>query len=384
MIKNLIYTFSTIANPYKVLGINKGASIQEIKSAYYKLAQLYHPDKNNAKDAAKMFTQVNNAYEILSDENKKRMYDTCGVQDDNSNEQDFEDELRGNANGYQQKAKRKQSKGKYYSKFHQAEYETIFNEFDQFFQQKHGKKKAYYAKKKGDDIKLGLKLSFKDSVFGGKHLLSYRRQKTCDTCKGSRCAPGKSAQKCFSCGGSGWLFYVDGGSSMEVKCNNCDGWGKVVRDPCLVCEGSGIVEKEFDVEIELPKGIQNGTIIRQTRYGHASKYSGEPGDLLIEVEVEEDNTLRRDGNNIISELELSVSEMVLGCKKQIQTIWGALEISIPGAQQPRTKLQIPQYGIQYGQSQWKKGDHIVILNLEIPQQLNERTKQLYYELLKQL
>ncbi|CAD8188047.1 unnamed protein product [Paramecium pentaurelia] len=183
-----------------------------------------------------------------------------------------------------------------------------------YFNKNMVKRKHIIHKKKGYDIKLDLKLSFKNFVIGGKHQLYYGRQKICKTCKGSRCVPGKQAQKGFSCCGSGWLFYIERESSFEVICNNCDGWEKVVRDPYYIYQGSGIVKKEYDIEIELTKGIQNGTIIRQIRYGHASQYSGEPRDFLIEVEdeVEEDNTLRRDGNNIISELDLSVSEMLLG------------------------------------------------------------------------
>ncbi|CAK92137.1 unnamed protein product (macronuclear) [Paramecium tetraurelia] len=192
MIKKLFYTFSTISNPYKVLGINKGASQQEFKQAYYNQAQHCPPDNNSQKDAAIMFTQVNNAYEIRQDDvimflNKRKIYDTC----DNSNDQDFKDELRGNSNCYQQKARRKQSKGKYYSKFHLAEYKSIFNEFDQFLHQKHGIKRAYYEKKKIDDIQLEFKLSFPDTVFGGKHKLQQRVQKSCETY--NRCVSGQSA-----------------------------------------------------------------------------------------------------------------------------------------------------------------------------------------------
>lgn len=172
--------------------------------------------------------------------------------------------MRGN-----RKSTGKKKKSQYYSKFYSEDYDSIFSEFDKFFQQKHGKRKAYHAKKKGEDVKMAIKLKFKEALFGTQKSISYQRQKTCDSCSGSRAAPNSAPQKCYTCGGSGWLTYVDHGSSMDVKCKNCDGWGKVVRDPCKKCKGEGVTEVTQDRQIDIPRGVNVGTVIRLGGAGNA-------------------------------------------------------------------------------------------------------------------
>lgn len=322
--------FSTASNPYRILGLQKGCSESEIKQAYYRLAQEYHPDKNSAPDAVKKFNQVKDAYEILQDKQKRKMYDSCGY--DHEFEQQFS------------KKKTKNTSGKYTRARNTDDYKWIFEEFDAFFTERHGPTQRQ-RKQKGDDIKLNLTLTFKEGIFGLEKEVSFKKLVVCRKCKGTRSMDGYTAQKCYTCGGSGSLWYAEESRKVEVKCGNCKGYGKVVKKECQACEGEGMQLVEVREKVRIPQNVSSGQMLRKVNSGNTSLNGGANGDLIIHLSVEDDVLYSREGNNIVSTLALSVAEAMLGTTKRVETIWGKVEVVVPGLTQPDARLSIPQMGI---------------------------------------
>lgn len=352
---------------YEVLGLSKGASAQEIKKAYRKLSKQYHPDINKAPDADEKFKEITEAYEVLSDDNKKAQYDQFG-------HAAFEQGGAGGFGGF----------GGFGGGFSGADFEDLGDIFSSFFGGG-GRRRNPNAPRQGEDLLQRLNISFNDSVFGTKKTIKLRKEVTCETCNGSGAKDSSSVSTCTTCHGSGVETYVQstvfGQVQSQRTCSTCSGTGKIIKDKCAHCFGKGYNNKEVEYEVDIPAGIKTGQRVRLQGKGGPGVNGGPAGDLFIEVIVSEDRYFHREGDDIYTELELSPAQAALGAKIDVRTLTGEIELTVPAGTQHGRKFKLTGKGVKnvmgYGM-----GDHYIIAIIRIPKDLSKREKELYEELAK--
>lgn len=352
---------------YEVLGLSKGASAQEIKKAYRKLSKQYHPDINKAPDADEKFKEITEAYEVLSDDNKKAQYDQFG-------HAAFEQGGAGGFGGF----------GGFGGGFSGADFEDLGDIFSSFFGGG-GRRRNPNAPRQGEDLLQRLNISFNDSVFGTKKTIKLRKEVTCETCNGSGAKDSSSVSTCTTCHGSGVETYVQstvfGQVQSQRTCSTCSGTGKIIKDKCAHCFGKGYNNKEVEYEVDIPAGIKTGQRVRLQGKGGPGVNGGPAGDLFIEVIVSEDKYFHREGDDIYTELELSPAQAALGAKIDVRTLTGEIELTVPAGTQHGRKFKLTGKGVKnvmgYGM-----GDHYIIAIIRIPKDLSKREKELYEELAK--
>ncbi|MBF0715115.1 molecular chaperone DnaJ [Gemelliphila palaticanis] len=352
---------------YEVLGLSKGASSQEIKKAYRKLSKQYHPDINKAPDADEKFKEITEAYEVLSDDNKKAQYDQFG-------HAAFEQGGAGGFGGF----------GGFGGGFSGADFEDLGDIFSSFFGGG-GRRRNPNAPRQGEDLLQRLNISFNDSVFGTKKTIKLRKEVTCETCNGSGAKDSSSVSTCTTCHGSGVETYVQstvfGQVQSQRTCSTCSGTGKIIKDKCAHCFGKGYNNKEVEYEVDIPAGIKTGQRVRLQGKGGPGVNGGPAGDLFIEVIVSEDRYFHREGDDIYTELELSPAQAALGAKIDVRTLTGEIELTVPAGTQHGRKFKLTGKGVKnvmgYGM-----GDHYIIAIIRIPKDLSKREKELYEELAK--
>ena len=343
---------------YEVLGLQKGASDDEIKKAYRSLAKKYHPDINKEPGAEEKFKEINEAYDTLSDPDKKARYDQYGFDDPT---QGFGGAGQGGFGGF-------------------GGFEDIIN---QFFGGG-GRSRNSNGPRQGRDIEKSMSITFEEAVYGCKKKIRLTVDEECIHCGGSGAQSKNDFKTCPKCGGRGRVIMrqqsIFGYTQTEAVCPDCGGRGKIITKKCPECNGKGKVRRTKDVEVTIPAGMQTGMTLRMEGYGEAGVNGGPNGDLYINFQCGEHNQFKRDGLDIILTIPLSISQATLGDTIEVPTIDGNVSLKIPAGTQPNTKLRLRGRGTKNPKGGSVRGDQYVICNIIIPQSLSAEEKKLFEQL----
>ena len=365
---------------YKILGQNKGANSKDVKKAFVKLAQQYHPDRNPSADAKEKFKDITEAYETLSNEKKKSMYDQFGMDaNDQVNMGDMGGNPFGNMGGmgdfFNQAGMGGGGRG--------ASFEDVFKDFDDFFGMggMGGRSGRSERTIKGQDIFLNQQISFEEAVFGCQKEISYQRRGTCPTCNGSKCKPGTSPTKCGACGGKGYVNYRQGLMSIQMVCSKCKGTGEVIRNPCPTCKGTGVASMTSREKINIPKGINNGQNLRISSKGNQSENGGPAGDLIIKIAVQKDPYFTRDGFDIYTNAYISIPQAVLGTQIDVKTQEGMQKVEVKAGTEHGSKTKLRGKGVsKLAPNNHLKGDHYIVFKQMVPKNVSPEQKKIYEDL----
>ncbi len=336
---------------YEVLGVSKGADENEIKRAYRKMAMKYHPDRNaDNKDAEEKFKEVNEAYEVLSDPEKRNLYDQFGHAGVNQNQ--------GGA-GFEG-----------FSGF--SGFEDIFG--DLFGG---GSSRRRNGPRRGADIRVDITLKFKEAAFGTKKDIEFLRTEECSACEGKGAKAGTGTHTCSKCNGKGEIRYSQRGFFGETiqvqQCDACKGRGEIFDTPCPTCKGHGKVRKKKKMSIDIPAGVDSGNILTLRGEGQMGSKGGPRGDVKVVIRVEDDKEFERDGNHIVSDLHISFAQAALGAEVIVSTLDGKVKYKINPGTQAGTVFRLKGKGIQvlngYG-----RGDHFVKVIIDVPRNLTDEQK----------
>lgn len=350
---------------YEVLGVDKGADAGTIKKAYYKLAKQYHPDTNPGdKVAEEKFKEANEAYEILSDSDKRAKYDQFG-------HAAFDPSMGGGDGGFG-------GFGGGFGGF--GDFGDLGDILGGMFGGGFGGggRQRRNGPIPGDDIGASVSISFEEAAFGVKKDISYNRICRCGECNGSGAAKGSSPETCTVCHGSGQVRRVQrmGGMSFQstAPCDSCRGTGKIIKNPCSKCRGQGMVRENKKLTVSIPAGIDHGERIALRGQGNDGKNGGPAGDLIISISVKPHNIFERDGYNIYCEVPLTVAEATLGAEIDVPTLKGNEKYTVPEGTQPGTKFTMRGKGIPFVNGNGRCGDLIFRVQVEIPKGLNDKQK----------
>lgn len=346
---------------YEVLGVSKGASEEEIKKAYKKLARKYHPDMNPGdKEAEEKFKEVNEANEVLSDPEKKARYDQFGFA---GVDPSYGAGAGGGAYGA----------GGF-------DFGDLGDIFGSFFGGGFGggRRTNPNAPQRGESIRMSIAISFEEAAFGCEKAVTVERYETCDTCHGNGCAPGTSPEVCPDCHGTGTV-QVRRQTPMGVfatssPCPKCGGKGRIIHQPCKDCRGSGMVRKKKTIQASIPAGIDNGQTISIRGQGNAGKNGGPAGDLLITITVRPHELFRREGTSVLCEAPITFTQAVLGAELEIPTIDGKVKYTLPEGTQSGTTFRLKGKGIPSINGRGR-GDQYVTVYIETPKNLNKEQKE---------
>ncbi|MBR3299053.1 MAG: molecular chaperone DnaJ [Clostridia bacterium] len=358
---------------YEVLGVAKTASDDEIKSAYRKLAKKYHPDLNPGDKAAEAsFKEINEAYEVLSDKDKRAKYDQFGhaAFDPNAG---F-----GGGGGFGG-----------FSGFSGSGFSGSFDGFGDILNSMFGggfggaRSANPNAPMQGDDLRYNLTIAFDEAAFGAKKEISYRREEKCSVCSGTGAKPGSKTSTCTRCGGTGQVRVQQNtlfGSMMSQRaCDACGGTGKIIEQPCDSCKGSGRTSKVIKVNVTIPAGIDDGQTIRIGGKGGAGYNGGPDGDLLVTIRVKEHKQFIREGYDLYTNLSIPITTAVLGGEVKVPTLTGDVKYNIPAGTQSGTTFRLRDLGVQKLRQQGK-GDLYVNVTVDIPKHLTEEQRELFEKL----
>jgi len=338
---------------YEVLGVSKNASDQEIRSAYRKLAIKYHPDKNPGdRIAEENFKEAAEAYSVLSDTDKRARYDHYGHSG-----------LQGGFSGFDP------------ATF--GDFGDILGEFFGFGDLFGGRRRG--GPERGSDLRYDLKISFREAAFGLKTKIKIPRQDTCGECGGRGTAKGKSPVVCPACHGAGQVRYQQGFFSISRSCGQCNGAGKIIRDPCETCHGQGRVRREKVLEIKIPAGVDNGARLRIQGEGEAGTQGGPPGDLYVVIYLEEHPFFQRQGNSIYCQVPIGISQAVLGGEITVPTLEGEEKVKVPEGTQSGSVFRLRNKGI-VSLGERGRGDQFVTVNVIIPSRLTREQRRIFEEL----
>ena len=351
---------------YDILGVSKDASAQEIKRAYRRLAKKYHPDHNSDPDAEKKFKEVREAYEVLSDENKRKAYDTYG---------------HAATDGFNPFAG-----GSGFSGFGDMPFDVndIFETFfgGGFSSKSWGATNEKSTSQKGQDIRYRVEIDFLDAIHGTVLEFKIKKNIRCDACDGTG-SETKKRVPCPQCQGSGTVRSVKqtifGQVAVDQVCSQCNGLGTVPEKVCKVCNGTGLVSKSVDQKIKIPAGSYDGMVLRFKEAGDQS-INGVPGDLYIELVVNPDARFDRKGFDIYSSKEISMYDAALGAIVDIETVWGTVKLKIPAGTQSGQIFKIKDKGAPILGKSNQFGDHFVKITVKIPTKLSRKERKMLAEL----
>ncbi|MEH7384056.1 molecular chaperone DnaJ [Bacillus sp. JJ1521] len=342
---------------YEVLGVSKNASKDEIKKAYRKLSKKYHPDINKEADAADKFKEITEAYDSLTDDNKRAHYDQFGHTDPNQG-------FGGFGGG--------------------SDFGGGFG-FEDIFSSIFGggtRRRDPNAPRQGADLQYTMTLQFEEAVFGKETDIEIPREEECSTCHGSGAKPGTSPEQCSHCGGSGQINVEQNTAFGRIVnrrvCHHCSGTGKFIKDKCSTCSGSGKVKKRKKIHVKIPAGIDDGQQLRVSGQGEPGVNGGPPGDLYVVFHVRSHEFFERDGDDIYCEMPLTFAQAALGDEVEVPTLHGKVKLKIPAGTQTGTKFRLRGKGVPnvrgYGQ-----GDQHIHVRVITPTKLTEKQKQLLRE-----
>ena len=361
---------------YEVLGVSKTATDEELKKAYRKLAKKYHPDANpdNKEEAEAKFKEVNEAYETLSDPQKRRMYDQFG----HNGPQGF-----GGAGG-------PFGGGNYYSYTSSgfdgfSDFGDLGDIFSSFFG---GGARAgarqQRGQRKGADLNLNLEITFEEAFLGVEKQISITRPETCDVCHGSGAKPGTTVTKCAVCNGTGTVKQVQntilGQMQTTRTCTNCHGTGEVIKEPCDNCKGKGTVRKQPKIRVKIPAGIDDNQTVVLKGEGEPGEKGGPKGDLYITVRIKRSNVFTRQGTTVSCEIPITITQATLGANLKIPMVDGSTEIyTIPEGTQTGTKFTIRERGFKSLNSN-SRGNFVFTVVVQTPKRLNKEQRELIEKL----
>ena len=338
---------------YEILGLKRDAAPEEVKKAYRQAALKYHPDRNPGdKEAEENFKMASEAYEALSDPEKRQRYDRFG-----------EAGLTGT--GFH----------------HFTDVEDIFASFGDIFQDFFGfgpSRRARTRTQRGHDLSVELELSFEEACFGIERAIDVKKQERCDSCHGSGMAPGSSRKTCPHCRGSGQVGRSQGFFTITSTCPQCDGMGSVISDPCHDCHGEGRKLRHRKLTVKVPPGVDDGTRLILQGEGEAGLEGGAAGDLYVFLGVRPHESFRRDGYNIYSEEQVSFVTAALGGEIEVETLHGKTKVRVPRGAETGDTVIIDEAGVPHLKSK-KRGDHVVKLIVKMPKHLTPKQEELLKE-----
>ena len=349
---------------YEVLGVGKSASTDEIKRSYRRLAMKYHPDKNpDNKEAEEKFKECAEAYEVLSDQDKRKRYDQFG-----------HDGLRGMGM-------------RDYSHMKWQDIGSIFEDMfgvDDFLGDIFGRRGARTRRagpSRGYDLETSVELTLNEIAKGTEKTIEFTRQDLCPECSGTGCAKGKSPNRCSTCGGTGQVARGGGFFQMVSSCPNCRGSGQVITNPCKKCKGTGKTPKKRVVSIKIPRGVHEGQGIRVASEGEPGRAGGPRGDLYCYVRVKPHEFLLRDGNNLIAVVPISFTQAALGATIDVPSLNGTKQLKIPTGTQYGSVFRIKEQGLPDIRT-GRTGDQLVQITIETPAKLSPEQQELLREFAK--
>lgn len=339
---------------YQILGLEHGASLEEVKKAYRRLSKELHPDKHKGdKDVERRFKEVNEAYEVLGDPQKKQMYDQFGTVGGPGMGSGFEG----------------------FSGFGSGDFSGFADIFESFF----GGGARRKSSKRGEDIEVRLTVDFHDAVTGAKRDIGLTKMVRCADCGCAGTAKGSRMISCSDCGGTGQVTRQQqsffGTIAQRFVCARCNGSGEVPEQVCASCSAEGRKEEKTTVSIHIPAGIQDGQTLRMRGEGNAGRQGAESGDLYVHIAVKPDRRFMRDGDDIRSEITLSVIDAILGTQVDVETVHGPVELTIPEGTQPEQVFRLKGKGMPVTGTS-RRGNHYVTVHVEIPKKLSRREREL--------
>jgi len=336
---------------YDVLGVDRSAAADEIKKAYRKKAIAFHPDRNpDDAEAEEKFKEAAEAYEVLSNPEKRDIYDRMG-----------HDGLKNNGFGGFEG------------------FDDIFSNFGDIFGDIFGFSGGRGRQARGSDIRYDLELTFVEAAFGVSKEVTRIARVSCDTCDGSGGAPGSHPETCSHCGGRGEIVRSQGLFVMRSPCGACQGQGTFIRSKCTTCAGAGLERKERTVRVKIPAGVDHGTRIRMTGEGDSGGPRAIPGDLYVQIHVQAHPLFERDGNDVHSELPIGMVQASLGGTVDVETLHGIESIRLKPGTQPNTRLRLREKGVPMLRGNGN-GDHYVHVRVVIPENLSRAQKKLLEQL----
>lgn len=346
---------------YKILGVSKNATLDEIKQAYKKLAMKYHPDRNPGdKQAEEKFKEINEAYSVLSDPEKRKQYDQL---------RKFS--IKSESGGFN--------------------FEDIFANFvgdsfiedllNQFFDRGEFFRKSRRGAVKGDDIHITVEIPFSTAINGGEIYVDVPRKEVCDICGGIGAKPGTKVSICPVCNGTGTISDVKGMFAFSRPCPNCYGRGKIISEICYNCGGTGQVSTVKKIKVKIPAGVDNEATLRIRGEGEPGINGGVSGDLYVHIKVQDDKFFKRKGNDIYVEIPINIAQAILGSRIRIKTIYGnKIELTIPPGTQSGTTFRLRGLGVKSNDG---IGDMYVTVKVEIPEKISEKQRKLIEEFAKE-
>ena len=345
---------------YDVLGVDRNASDDELKKAYRKLARQYHPDlqtgDHQKKTSEEKFKEVNEAYEVLSDQEKRKRYDVFG--------HSAAQQGPGGSEGFD---------------FGRGGFGDVFNDiFEDFFGAPRGRSRA----ERGNDLQYNLELSFEEAIYGKEAKLKIPRWEVCQDCKGTGARSPGAVKTCPSCKGAGQLRFQQGFFSVNRSCGQCNGAGQIITEPCGACQGRQRVYRERTLSVQIPAGIETGMRLRLSNEGEHGINAGPPGDLYVAVTVKPHSVFSRKGNDIACDVPINFVTATLGGKVEVPTLKGLTIIKIPPGTQHDKVLRLKGLGVPSLKGH-QTGDQIFHIKVEIPTKLTPRQKELLSEFAKE-
>ena len=338
---------------YEVLGVPRGASEEEIKKAFRKLALKYHPDRNKEKGAEEKFKEINEAYQVLSDSSLRTKYDQFGHQGVSS-------QAGAGFDGFE----------------NFAGFGDIFDNFFGGF----GGQTSGQRNTRGASLQTSVTIDFQDIVNGIERKIDVARAESCGKCKGSKSEPGSELKSCSSCNGQGRVRRASQGMFGQfiqvVTCNECSGEGRVISSPCKQCRGSGLERRKRKLAVTIPAGIEDGTQLKLTGEGEASMNGGRPGDLFLSINVNDHPIFIRDGNDIKHQQIIDIVQASLGSKVLVTTLDGEAELDIPSGIQSGQVIRLRDKGIPYLRNPKKRGSQLVEIVVETPRTLSKKQREI--------
>jgi len=357
---------------YKVLGVDKSASQDDVKKAFRKLAHEHHPDKQHGDEAK--FKEINEAYQVLGDANKRTKYDQFGSSFEHGQAGGGYGGFGGGAQGFDG------------FNINMDDLGDMFGGIGDMFGFGGGRSRGGGSQaKRGHDIETVVVIDFKEAVFGVEKELSINKHIQCVKCHGNGIEPGAKVETCKTCGGHGQVHKVQrtifGNMQVQMSCSDCGGEGKTYSEKCKKCAGTGVVKEGVELKVKIPAGIDDGQSIRLGGQGEAGAKGGPAGDLYLRVKVRKDERFEREGHDITSKAYISFAQAALGDKIDIETVDGSVTMKIPEGTQSNTVFRLKDHGV-HKLNHNGRGDHLVKVIVRTPTRLSRKEKELFEELKK--